>query len=307
MHSAPRIVVGRCSGPYAVAFECAMAKSRCVGVHIPPVSDSGDRGELLLHHQERALAQGMKNIRRREFVAGRLALRSALTSLASPVFCDSVPITRAGDGGPPLLPRGLIGSISHKNGLAVAIATTGGLPDSLLPTNVAHASGGISIGIDLELASASAFDTSKLARRVLTVAEHADASVRRLDDGKLELELALELELKLRFSLKEAVFKALFPIVQRHVGFAEVEVRPLGNGTCELSLDAGLAHSLTSILGPKMPFNVAATWGTLELGADAEAGAPGSREQYFLTTAAVRVGQDSNIYNNDPEQGHGKT
>ena len=179
---------------------------------------------------------------------------------------------------------------------------------SLLPTNVAHASGGISIGIDLELASASAFDTSKLARRVLTVAEHADASVRRLDDGKLELELALELELKLRFSLKEAVFKALFPIVQRHVGFAEVEVRPLGNGTCELSLDAGLAHSLTSILGPKVQFNVAASWGTLELYAETEIGAPGSRdEQYFLTTAAVRVGQDSNIYNNDPEQGHGKT
>ena len=137
---------------------------------------------------------------------------------------------------------------------------------------------------------------------------HVDCAHADVDHaGKLELELALELELKLRFSLKEAVFKALFPIVQRHVGFAEVEVRPLGNGTCELSLDAGLAHSLTSILGPKMPFNVAATWGTLELGADAEAGAPGSREQYFLTTAAVRVGQDSNIYNNDPEQGHGKT
>ena len=270
-----------------------MAKSRCVGVHIPPVSENGDRGELLLHHQERAVAQGMKNPRRREFVAGRLALRSALTSLASPVFSESVPITRAGDGGPPLLPRGLIGSISHKNGLAVAIATTGGLPGLLLPANAAHASDGISIGVDLELASASAFDTSKLARRVLTVAERADASVRRLDDGKLELELALELELKLRFSLKEAVFKALFPIVQRHVGFAEVEVRPLGNGTCELSLDAGLAHSLTSILGPKVQFNVAASWGTLELFAETEIGAPGSRdEQYFLTTAAVRVEQD---------------
>ena len=292
MHGAPRVVAGRCSAPYAIAFECVMAQSRCVGVHIPPVCDDGGAGEQLLHPQERALAHAMQNPRRREFVAGRLALRSALKSLAGPVFSDAIPVTRAGDGGPPLLPDGLIGSISHKNGLAVAIAANGGLPGPLSPAEPPRASDGVSIGIDLELASASAFDTSKLARRVLTIAEHADASVRRLDDGKLELELALELELKLRFSLKEAVFKALFPIVQRHVGFAEVEVRPLGNGTCELSLDAGLAHSLTSILGPKDQFNVAATWGTLDFCDDVAASAPeSSDEQYFLTTAAVRMGR----------------
>lgn len=41
----------------------------------------------------------------------------------------------------------------------------------------------------------------------------------------------------LRFSLKEAAYKAIHPIVCQYVGFQEAEVKPLEDGTALITLD----------------------------------------------------------------------
>jgi 4'-phosphopantetheinyl transferase EntD len=44
-------------------------------------------------------------------------------------------------------------------------------------------------------------------------------------------------EVLLRFSLKEAAYKAIHPIICQYVGFQEAEIKPLGDGSAEISLD----------------------------------------------------------------------
>jgi len=65
-----------------------------------------------------------------------------------------------------------------------------------------------------------------IARKVLT------------DDERAELDTLSEpermAEVRLRFSAKEAIYKALDPFVRRYVGFHEVSVRPLPDGTSQV-------------------------------------------------------------------------
>ncbi|GAA0585738.1 4'-phosphopantetheinyl transferase superfamily protein [Streptomyces crystallinus] len=80
---------------------------------------------------ERELAAAMGPVRRRDFLAGRLAARRALAVPDSP----ATEILR--DGRRPRFPVGHVGSISHSGGLAVALAA---------PATRCHA-----VGCDLEL------------------------------------------------------------------------------------------------------------------------------------------------------------
>ena len=96
----------------------------------------------------------------------------------------------AGDRGAPVLPAGLSGSISHKGARAAAIVA---------PAAAGH------VGIDLERAVAPRVD---IGRRILTPGEprvHGKAITRV-------------------FAIKEAIYKAVDPIVRRYVGFTEVEL-----------------------------------------------------------------------------------
>lgn len=94
------------------------------------------------------------------------------------------------DRGAPVLPAGFVGSISHKGALAAAL--------------VAAAGQGF-VGVDVEVAAPPRQD---IATRILTPREPAVT-------GR---------EVTLVFALKEAVYKAIDPIVRRYVGFQEVEV-----------------------------------------------------------------------------------
>jgi 4'-phosphopantetheinyl transferase EntD len=183
-----------------IAFDLRLKHGVCVGVRIP-AEDADVRifARGFLHPEEVAFAEGLTPIVRRSWVGGRVALREALRRLG----VDAPPVLR-NDRGAPELPSGVAASVSHKEGLAAALAA--------LETSA-------QVGVDLE------FDvprTQDIARRVLTADELEEvASWAPADRDR---------EVLLRFSAKEAIYKALDPFVRRYVGFQEVAVRPLAEG-----------------------------------------------------------------------------
>ncbi len=186
--------------PWDVAFVYALPHGVVVGVHLPggpePVDDE-PMSRLLA--PERALAAGLRGYRQVQFVGGRLAAAAAFAELGTrraPVLSD--------EHGAPSLPDGWVGSISHKQDLAVVLV----------------ARGRTGVGVDLE-------DTDRprpgVAARVLTAPELA--AVQALPESRQWVDTVV------RFSVKESVYKAVHPTLRRYVGFGEVEVWPGTDGT----------------------------------------------------------------------------
>jgi 4'-phosphopantetheinyl transferase EntD len=180
----------------------------CVGVKAP--DDVDIAADARLHPEEQSFALALSAARRASFALGRIALREAATRLGV-----ALPPVLSSEGGEPLLPKGVAGSISHKRRLAVAMAA---LTDDA------------QIGVDVELLRARQSD---LSHKVLSPAERARLS----HLGRAELQR----EVLVRFSLKEATYKALYPWVRRYVGFHEVEVDPAPDGSAafHFALKAG--------------------------------------------------------------------
>jgi enterobactin synthetase component D len=181
------------------AFRLDLPHGRCVGVEIP---DGDLPAELLaaLDPEERALLATLPPTRQASFAAGRAALRGAIADLGLPL----APLLPEGRGGP-RLPAGVIGSISHKRRLAVALA--------------APAQGQGALGVDLEEARPFRIDIS---RRVLTPGEQADVAALS-EPGRTSAVLA-------RFCLKEAFYKAANGFVGRLISFQEVAVAAIDAG-----------------------------------------------------------------------------
>jgi 4'-phosphopantetheinyl transferase EntD len=189
-------------------FELELLHGRAIALEIP----QGDPGALegLVCEDERSVAAGLAPARRRTWIAGRAALRLALERLGlaapQPVLAD--------DRGAPVLPAMILGSISHKEHVALAL--------------VAHRNAGdarVRIGVDVELDGPTRID---IARHVLTPGE--------LSELQPLSEQARGSEVKLRFSAKEALYKALDPFVRRYVGFREVTVQPRADGSARVEL-----------------------------------------------------------------------
>jgi 4'-phosphopantetheinyl transferase EntD len=187
-----------------IKFDLALAHGRAVAID---VADPDDTVLAELHPDERTRALTLSPIRRREWVAGRRALRHALTGVApaaaeSPVLAD--------DRGAPVLPAGAVGSISHKRAIAVALAAS---------------ASGWTVGVDLEVLGPRRVDISE---RILTKAELSTlASTAPAGDARDRAVL-------LAFALKEAVYKAIDPHLRRYVGFLEVQVWPSLDGTARI-------------------------------------------------------------------------
>ncbi len=199
-----------------------------------PIGDDVRTPDLLpvIHNEERALTEKWGELRVRTFAAGRVALRAALGEVGVHV---EGPILRDARGAP-VLPAGVLASVSHKDELAIAIAQ---LDDG----------NGARVGVDVELLDEANVRSTKridVSRHILTERELAE--VAHLDEH------ARRVEMLARFSLKEALYKALDPFVQRYVGFLEVEVRRKEDGTAVFEL------SLTKREGP---FDVDGTWSVL--------------------------------------------
>lgn len=185
--------------PWTTAFVYALPHGVAVGYHLPEGPDPVDPEILArLTGAERTHAEALRGYRQVQFVGGRLALAVAFGELGTrraPVLTD--------EHGAPILPEGLVGSITHKQDLAVALV----------------ARGRVGVGVDLE-------ETTRprpgVAERVLTPRELE--AVRTLVPSRQWVDTVV------RFSVKESVYKAIHPTLQRYVGFGEVEVWPGTDG-----------------------------------------------------------------------------
>jgi enterobactin synthetase component D len=207
---------------YSVAFRIELDHGHCVGVHLPPRDPSlPEPAREHLHAAELARADDFGARRKISWLGGRIALRLAL----SDVGAAAPDALLSDDRGAPMLPVGWVGSVSHKDRLAVALIA----PRSHW-----------AIGVDIEGVREK---TQDIGRQILTDRERAvldalDATTRQH-------------ELLFRFSAKEALYKALDPYVRRFVGFKEVEVE---------RDDAGQAHFRLGLAQGEGPFVAEGSW-----------------------------------------------
>jgi 4'-phosphopantetheinyl transferase EntD len=150
-----------------------------------------------LHPVEEALAARMTMGRREAFVAGRVAIGRALRAAGHP----GVAVGASPDG-VPTLPDGYIGSIAHKHGRALAV--------------VAGAAVAAGIGIDLEFDDA--LDDSDLRATVLVAAEVDQVATLAMAEPALASGVTLIL------AAKEAIYKAVFPVLRSPFDFDDVEL-----------------------------------------------------------------------------------
>lgn len=143
---------------------------------------------------ERAGLERMGDVRRREYSSGRRVARHALELLG----IRDVAVTT--HGRVPVWPSGSVGSITHSRSLALAMVARAG--------NVAG------MGVDLELERRV---TDELAGRVL---------LRRERERSVEKDWRTML-----FAAKEAVYKAVNPLVGEYLEFGDVEVKAEEDGT----------------------------------------------------------------------------
>jgi len=162
--------------------------SALVGPDVAIASSEVGSEDGLLAPEHDAIAKAIPK-RRAEFAAGRRAARRALASAGR--ASTAIPM---GKDRAPIWPTGMVGSITHDNGLALACAA---------PVNSITR-----LGIDL--AEASAFP-DHLRDRILC--SKAEKTVSGQDA-------------RLIFSAKEAVFKAFYPDVGGYFGFEAVEITP---------------------------------------------------------------------------------
>lgn len=160
---------------------------------------AGPTDRPLLNPAETKILESITSIRRREqFLSGRIAAHEALRSAG---FSGSEPI-KQGPRGEPLWPAGWNGSIAHTGDVAVAAAAP-----------IDPASGLRGVGVDIEIAHRPL--RPDLGRRICT-----DNEKRYLPDEEDERRFAL---IRI-FSAKEAVYKAIYPIVGRFLEFRDVEL-----------------------------------------------------------------------------------
>ncbi|MBJ9977197.1 4'-phosphopantetheinyl transferase superfamily protein [Pseudomonas sp. S75] len=147
--------------------------------------------------------------RQAEYLAGRVCARAALLRLDGR---DYIPDTQADRS--PLWPADIRGSITHSQGWAAAV--------------VAHDTACQGIGLDQECLLEDE-RAERLAEQILTPAE-----LERLDRSQLGLGVTLT------FSLKESLFKALYPLTLTRFYFEHAEVlswSPEGHARLRLLTD----------------------------------------------------------------------
>ena len=153
-----------------------------------------DAPEILLPEVEDASLGRATEKRQREFSAGRVAARAALRRLGIAETLLPVGTNRS-----PRWPGGVVGSITHTAGLAVAV--------------VARQENITGLGLDLELNAAV---KQELWRGILTARELAWISGQPRDRQEPLATLI--------FSAKESFYKLQYPLTGRWVDFLEADI-----------------------------------------------------------------------------------
>jgi len=154
----------------------------------------GDDVTALAPEEITRAGQMQSSKRRSEYLLGRAAAQDVLTALGY----VAPPAVERGKHGEPLWPLGVIGSLAHSKGVSVAVA--------------AKDTEWRSVGIDLEPLREPKRD---LLSRVGVGGEFTWSN--RCKFGKATAGLIV-------FSIKESIYKALFPLVREWFGFKEVEI-----------------------------------------------------------------------------------
>lgn len=193
----------------ALGLPSGAALSRCVPPASPEEAARVLRGGPLPAHLASAAPR-----RRTQFLAGRHCASQALTAgaAAAGVATPEV-IVGTGEDDLPAWPAGWTGSISHTDGMAVAVVA---------PTTLCAA-----LGIDVE----PWIEPARAARL-------ADAIALPEDVARVAAVAALTpaAALTLLFSAKEALYKALYPEVRHYFGFDAARLHACGQGWLELVL-----------------------------------------------------------------------
>jgi len=158
--------------------------------------------------------------RRVEFAAGRLCAREALR-LCAPAVAEEV--VAIGAQREPCWPAGVVGAIAHTNGYAAAA--------------VARNSQMRGVGLDIERWM-DALAPSRIGSKILQ-----DDELRGL---VAQTQWAPAEVLTMVFSVKESLYKCLYPDVQRYFGFLDAWVARIEpeNGAISLRLTASLTAML---------------------------------------------------------------
>lgn len=164
------------------------------GAVLVAMADTGQ--ELPLPPEEAALVAGAVEKRRRDFALGRSCACAALAQIG---HADAV--VGRGAGGAPAWPNGVIGSITHTQGFAAALAATAGPYQGL--------------GIDAERSNGM---DEKLFARLFTPPERGWLA--GLPEARRKCAATL------LFSAKEAWFKAHHPATGQRLNFQQVEITP---------------------------------------------------------------------------------
>jgi enterobactin synthetase component D len=228
-----------------IVFRVDLPHGRCVGVRIPATIQRSSLDALA--REERAFLETLSPARRPTWLAGRIALHAALRDTE----LDVGPILATRRGAPDL-PAGVTGSISHKRTLAVALA--------------APQLAGLCVGVDIEPVptippspSEPGWDSRPdISSRVMTPEELS--ALAALPGGMRRREVILH------FSIKEALYKAINPLIGRYVSFQEVSVLPHADGSVDVSL---------ALSKQEGPFSAEARWSEID--------------DHLLTTATVRL------------------
>ncbi|MEM7707380.1 MAG: 4'-phosphopantetheinyl transferase superfamily protein [Pseudomonadota bacterium] len=146
--------------------------------------------------------------RRREFAAGRVAAKAGAAALG--IELSSLPV---GSQREPCWPGGLVGTITHDNVSALAW--------------LAPQAQWLGLGLDVECSTRLKPNTWRLLFN-----DDELGVLNASDDPTLAV---------LMFSAKESIYKCLFPLVKRFVGYKEVSVLPGNREQLEVVLNDELA------------------------------------------------------------------
>ncbi len=194
------------------------------GAVLAEVADSKDY-EAPLHPEEAKLAARMAVNRSREFTAGRACARRALARLG---ITDVAVLS--GPRREPRWPASVVGSIAHCAGFCAAV--------------VARDAEFRGLGLDIEPVQRLEMP---LAETVLSASERE--ALRHLPTRGAEWSLVA-------FVAKEAAFKALYPVLQREIGFNEMALDPTEWPAPRLSRTPVTAHELNGFL-PRLEVRIA--------------------------------------------------
>lgn len=154
-----------------------------------------DKQDRLYAVEEMAVASAVEK-RKAEFRAGRTCAREALRLLG----CADAPIPMRSDRSP-AWPSGFVGSISHTSSLAATVAA----PRDLFA----------GLGVDIEEDSPLELNL----RQLIMLPDEREHLPSNFMIGSRSVDMA-----KVVFSIKEAVFKAIFPLTKAPLDFHDVSV-----------------------------------------------------------------------------------